>query len=376
MGLLKRIFIYLLRVLRVRRGVSESYLIPAYAGLGNFIMATPMILALRRRHPQARIVLLTWPGYGTDRIFDCRPGAIVDGLLLLDPGASFLKKLRFFLGLRGRFSTALVPFDACPSFVWWGFALAGFSRIYGHSVETMGIDMGWTREVMDASVPVNVGAHESDIHFDLLDLYEGEKVERDYATHVHALGPETLQKYGLRERGYIVVQLSAANAKFKTPKLWERDRFAELIRLLNADGHTVVLPGDENEKALVDEFVARHALPDVVNIAGRTTVTEVSTVIKFARLLVVHDSGLMHIGNAHRTPLLALYGPTDWNFTAPRASTSRIFRKELPCQPCMAKMAKDEREALRDCPIEVQCMLDITVTDVHAACREMLKLEP
>ena len=251
--------------------------------------------------------------------------------------------------------------------------------------------MGWTREALDLSVPVNVGAHESDIHWDLLDAWEGQRGEksrehgagggesptldspRNYATHVHPLGPETLTKYGLRERGYIVVQLSAANAKFKTPKLWNRERFAEVIRLLNADGYTVVLPGDENEKPLVDEFVARHALPNVVNIAGMTTVQEVSTVIKFAKLLLVHDSGLMHIGNAHGTPLVALYGPTDWNFTAPKAATSHILRKNLPCQPCMAKMAKTEQEALRDCPIDVQCMRDISVDDVYQACQQVLE---
>ena len=258
-------------------------------------------------------------------------------------------------------------------------------------METMGISMGWTREVLDLSVPVNVGAHESDIHWDLLDAWEGQRGEksrehgagggerptphapRNYATHVHPLGPETLTKYGLRQHGYIVVQLSAANAKFKTPKLWNRERFAEVIRLLNADGYTVVLPGDENEKPLVDEFVARHGLPNVVNIARMTTVQEVSTVIKFAKLLLVHDSGLMHIGNAHGTPLVALYGPTDWNFTAPKAATSHILRKNLPCQPCMAKMAKTEQEALRDCPIDVQCMRDISVDDVYQACQQVLE---
>jgi len=170
-----------------------------------------------------------------------------------------------------------------------------------------------------------------------------------------------------------VVQLSAANARIKTPKLWDRERFAEVISRLAADGETIVLPGDDNEKPLVDEFVREHGLKHVVNIAGMTTVREISTVIKHAKFLLVHDSGLMHIGNAHRTPLLALYGPTDWNFTEPKAATSHILRKNLPCQPCMAKMAKDEIQAMNDCPIQVQCMRDITVDEVYEACRALLR---
>ena len=355
-----------------RRGGAESFLIPAYAGLGNFIMATPMILALRRRHPRARIGLLTWPSFGTDQLF--APGdGIIDEILLLDPAASLWKKVRFFLGLRGAgWHTALVPFDACPTLVWWGCALAGFPRVVGHTVETMGIAMGWTRAMIDTPAAVDVAAHETDIHFDLLEACEGEKVAHSYATRVRALGPETLRQYGLSERGYVVVQLSASNAIFKTPKLWERDRFAAVIRKLNDDGELVVLPGDENEKPLVDEFVARHRLPRVVNIAGRTSVAEVSTVLKFAKLLLVHDSGLMHIGNAHGTPLVALYGPTDLGMTAPKAPSSRILRTDLPCIPCMAKMAKTELEALRDCPIAIQCMRDLTVEEVYGACRQTL----
>lgn len=387
--MIKAFIIRALRALRIRRPAPDTFLIPAYAGLGNFIMATPMILELKQRVPGARIFLLTWPDYGTDQIFDApvlEPGsplpaggsAPVAGVFLLNPGAPLPQKIAFFLRLRRlRFGHACIPFDACPPFVWWGFAMAGVGRIVGHTMESMGIAMGWTRRVLDDSVPVNVGAHESDIHLDLLDRAQSARVgtspARDYRTHMACGDEADVRAFGLEPGTYIVVQLSAANARFRTPKLWDRDRWAEVIRALEAEGWTIVLPGDANEKPLVDAFVAEHGLSRCVNLAGRTTVREVSTVIRFARLLLVHDSGLMHIGNAHGTPLIALYGPTDWNFTAPKAPTSRILKANLPCQPCMARLAKTEQEALRDCPIAVQCMRDITVADVLRACREILR---
>ena len=439
---MKRLIIRILRALRIRNPSPETFLIPAYAGLGNFIMMTPMILELKRRIPGARIFLLSWPSYGTDQVFDapvvdggeqreriqesewrksggkgvrredlggrvclarsgsfcCAPSvpdapslqssilnsessrlSAVSGVFLLDPALPMWRKALFFLKLRQwRFAAAFIPFDACPAFVWWGFAMAGCCSVAGHTMETMGIRMGWAKSVLDISTPVNVGSHESDIHFDLLDAWDreekrkGKTGERSYATHVASGGVEVIGKFGLCDRGYIAVQLSAANARIKTPKLWDRGKFAEVISRLAADGETIVLPGDENEKPLVDDFVRDHGLHHVVNIAGKTTVREISTVIKHAKLLLVHDSGLMHIGNAHGTPLLALYGPTDWNFTEPKAATSHILRKNLPCQPCMAKMAKDETQAMNGCPIQVQCMRDITVDEVYEACRMLL----
>jgi ADP-heptose:LPS heptosyltransferase len=393
MTLLKPLFITLCRTLRIRRPQPETYLIPAYAGLGNFIMATPMILELKRRRPAAEIYLLTWPWYGTDQIFDapirqsgdCKESAKsggnsspVAGIFLLDPHASPWRKALFFLRLRRwKMSAAFIPFDACPAFVWWGFPLAGIRAIAAHSLACHGLEGGWIQTVPDITCEVELSSHESDIHLDLLDAYchsRGITVPeaRDYQTFMSAEGSGVLQKFGLKPREYIVVQISAANARFKTPKLWAKENWAQLIRRLENDGETIVLPGDENEAPLVDEFVSCHELKHAVNIAGRTSVREVSTVIKNAKLLVVHDSGLMHIGNAHGTPLVALYGPTDWNFTRPKAPTSRILRKSLPCQPCMARMAKTEQEALRDCQLDVQCMKNLSIEEVYHACRSIL----
>jgi hypothetical protein len=164
MSRLKTLFIRLLRLLRIRRPQPDTFLIPAYAGLGNFIMATPMILELRRRIPEARIYILTWPWYGTDQIFDAPVVKIggkiqgtgvesggsrvegpeqfqadsspVAGIFLLDPAAATWRKALFFVGLRRwKFNVGFIPFDACPPFIWWGFSVAGINIIAGHYFE-------------------------------------------------------------------------------------------------------------------------------------------------------------------------------------------------------------------------------------------------
>jgi len=372
MDWLKRIFIRLLCATCRQGNKADSFLIPAYTGLGNFIMMSPMVLALRRIRPAAKILILAGNTFGTECVYRAGDG-IVDDVLLLPQGASFLEKVRFFLSLRRqRIGTAFIPFDASPSFYWWGVLLAGIPCRVGHSQDVLGIDMGWTRGVLSDEVPLRLDTHESDLHFDLLERITG-RIERDYATHMTAGDPEVLEKWGMQPRGYIAIQLAAANAT-RTPKLWPRELFAALIRRLLDDGETLLLPGDANERPLIDAFLAAHAIssPRIVNVAGRTTVEEVSTLLKFARLVVCHDSGLMHISNAHHTPLIALYGPTDDVFTMPRSSSSRMLRHDLPCAPCMKNFAKTEPEVIQDCPIEFRCMREISVDEVHAACRDAL----
>ncbi len=364
---------FLLRLL-ARRPVNaipnRSFLIPAYAGMGNFIMMTPMVLELRRLFPQARICVLAGNSFGADQVF--RPGdGVVDEVWWLPDKGSFWSKVAFFLRLRGqKLGTAFVNWDASPGFYRWGVVLAGIPRRIGHTEEVLGHPMGWTRDILTDSVPLRLGTHESDLHFDLLEVLQP-GLRRTYKTHVSVSDPGVLEKFGLTPKAYMVVQLSAANA-MGSPKVWPAGSFAELIRRLEAKGEKVVLPGDEAERGDVENFVAKHRL-GAIPLAGKTTISEVARLIKEARLLVCHDSGLMHIGNAVGTPLVALYGPTDWIFTEPKASTSRIVRLELPCQPCMKDFARTEAEAKRDCPIDIQCMKNLSVEQVFAACEEVMK---
>ena len=81
----------------------------------------------------------------------------------------------------------------------------------------------------------------------------------------------------------------------------------------------------------------------------------------------------MHIGNSHRTPLIALYGPTDYLYTAPKAQSSYIIRKELECSPCMKNFALTEKEVLSFCKINFQCMKAIQPIDVIQIANSILK---
>jgi heptosyltransferase-2 len=82
-------------------------------------------------------------------------------------------------------------------------------------------------------------------------------------------------------------------------------------------------------------------------LCGRTTLPGLVGVLARLRLLVTNDSGPMHLASALGTPLVALFGPTDWRETAPAGpAAARLVREPVHCSPCL----------LRECPIDHRCM--------------------
>jgi heptosyltransferase-2 len=70
----------------------------------------------------------------------------------------------------------------------------------------------------------------------------------------------------------------------------------------------------------------------------------------------------MHLAAAVGTPVLALFGPTDWRETAPFGSGHRLVRESVHCSPCK----------LRACPIDHRCMRRITIDRVADEALELL----
>ena len=93
-----------------------------------------------------------------------------------------------------------------------------------------------------------------------------------------------------------------------------------------------------------------------VNLAGRTTVRELMSLLASCAFLVTNDSGPMHIGAALGVPVTAIFGPTDWKKTAPWTRKARVVRVDVDCSPCH----------LRECNRGHECMLGvITSYSIH-----------
>jgi heptosyltransferase-1 len=142
-------------------------------------------------------------------------------------------------------------------------------------------------------------------------------------------------------------------------KLWECDKFAQLVDAIYSDLHIPALvlwgPG---EKHLADKIVRKCISPAMLSFS--TNLSELIALVSKARLMVSADTGPLHLASAMGIPVVGLYGPTDplrngpWN---PHDSACTIHYE---CSPCYQ----------RTCPIGIQCMRKMEVSPVLDAVKK------
>lgn len=112
-------------------------------------------------------------------------------------------------------------------------------------------------------------------------------------------------------------------------KVWPLEYFVELAQRLMHAGHGIVITGGENERHLADAF--QRQVPDSINLAGETSVLQLAACMRNLSAVVSSDTGAMHVACAMRTPLVALFGPTNVVRTGPypQASFRRVLDAEV-----------------------------------------------
>lgn len=115
-------------------------------------------------------------------------------------------------------------------------------------------------------------------------------------------------------------------------KQWSRDGYRKLIRLLSQVGVQTVLVGGKEDFELCRMIQTGS---EAINIAGRLNLLESASVIQKTDLIVTNDSAPLHIGNAVKTDVVAIFGPTVQHFGFyPFRKNDQVIEVNLDCRPC------------------------------------------
>lgn len=154
----------------------------------------------------------------------------------------------------------------------------------------------------------------------------------------------------------------APGAAFGPAKQWPAEHFAEVTRLWLQDGGQVVAVGTARDQADADRIL--QGRPGTLNLAGRTGLPELMSVLAAAAAVLANDSGAMHLAAALGRPGIALFGSTDPVATGPLGGRWKLLVSDVPCRPCFQ----------RHCPLagaaQYQCLRRLTPEMVWAAYRE------
>jgi lipopolysaccharide heptosyltransferase II len=123
-------------------------------------------------------------------------------------------------------------------------------------------------------------------------------------------------------------------------KRWPADKFVELISLIAKELKLkVILVGDKGDSP-VTKYITEHSKHPVIDLSGKTTILELTALLKRAKILISNDSGVLHLASYINTPVVAVFGPTDETKYGPWSSNSAIVKKEIFCRPCKNAQCK------------------------------------
>jgi len=322
--------------------------------IGDAVMTTPAMGALRANFPAAEIVVVANPLVA--ELFRYHP--YCDRVLVYDKKGIHhgLKGLLRFCGelRRERFDLAVLLQNAVEAAI-----MAFFARVprrAGYATDGRGLLL---------THPVSLGADERRLHhtryylqmLEALDIRGGDGLLRLDCSADELTWARELLGEGMPA----VINPGAA---YGSAKRWYPERFAEVgNRLVEEFGVRIVLTGGPGETEIGRDIAAAlKAAP--INLIGKTSVRQMMAVLSLSRLVVTNDSGPMHVAAAFGVPIVAVFGPTDHTTTSPLAENCRIIRKEVECAPCL----------LRQCPTDHRCMEMIGVDDVLTGVRELWKV--
>lgn len=167
----------------------------------------------------------------------------------------------------------------------------------------------------------------------------------------------------LHGRRVVMLNMSAMTGD---SRLWPREHVVELARsIVDRTDATVLLLCGPSEKEGVERIERELAHPRVLSMAKQDLGLSVSrAIIRRGTMLVTTDSGPRHIAAAFSVPTVVLYGPTTPLWTWNYSQVEREVSLDMSCRPCERKK----------CPLAHNlCMRDLRPELVIRAVREMLE---
>jgi len=340
-------------------------LIRATNWVGDAIMALPALRAVRKRFPEAEIAIVGRP-YVAD-IY--RDQEICNQLIPYDPKglhAGFSGRERLAAELRAqKFDVALLlqnAFDAA----WLAWRANIPERI------------GYARDVrsflLTKAVPLprhgETPAHEKFYYLELLrragwlDSVQDETfIGLSVPEEKRRSADELLCKFGVRQ-GALRIAIGAG-ASYGSAKCWPPPRFAEVANRLQSEADADVILFGTAAEATVSTAISGQLRRPPINLTGKTAIADLPALLSQCHLFIGNDSGAMHVAAAVGLPIVAVFGPTDPNGTAPVTTRCSIVQQKPYCSPCF----------LRCCPTDHRCMTAITAGMVAAAARPWLEVQ-
>ena len=172
------------------------------------------------------------------------------------------------------------------------------------------------------------------------------------------------------DRSRPIVMLNPG-ASFGPSKIWPIEAYAAVAdTLIERRGAQIIINAAPDERQIALELAGAMGNPPAINLAEhQNSISLLKSLLSLTSLLITNDTGARHIGAAMGASVVTIFGSTDPIWSRIDYPHERIVRIDVTCSPCQKK-----RCPLPHGPEYHQCMVGITPEMVLAASEELLDL--
>lgn len=330
-----------------------------FFGMGTIVAASPLLRAIRKKYPEARLVFVT---FESNRILVEKLNLGVDLRVIRtsSPLKFVFDVLRVIFYLRVWNVEAVVDleffsrFSTLLSFASWAGIRVGYhlNDFWRNSLVTHPIYFNYFRNLTDIFCEAGrqLDVKVEDIRPARID--PGEQAEASVKQWLQAKGWTT-------DRRLLGVNVNASELSYE--RSWDIKRFAAVIQevLQRHEDLDVVLTGSGGERIYAEsllKFLPSSLRDRVFVAAGEWSLEEFLAGLLLLDGFLTNDSGPMHMAAAQGTAMVSIWGPTRPGFFAPQSDTHRIVWDDYPCSPCVGMFTAFEGMW---CDHEGWCMQEI-----------------
>jgi heptosyltransferase-2 len=345
-------------LIRLIDSPDAKILIRAANWVGDAIMTTPVVRAVRKNYPLSKMTVLAKPWVVP--VYENNP--YIDRVMVYESGgrhkmgwgtlrlAADLKDNRFDLGIlmQNAFEAALITF-------------------LGRVKERLGYNTDARRLLLNRCVRLNPALKKKHLIDYYLGILNGAGLNTD-GRQMDLFLSQADQDFAfewlkIRHNGHSAPVIGInPGATGGTAKRWFPERYARLCEKLSKAYQTrIIIFGGPADHALGNE-IAEQSAESCINIAGKTTLGQAFALIEKCDLFVTNDSGLMHAAAALNVNQVTVIGSTDFIATRADSDQAVMVREPVDCSPCLKDV----------CPTDHRCMDKISVEQVEQACQTVL----
>lgn len=355
---------------------ENRFLLVQLADVGDLVLTTPAISALHDAHPQAHIDL-----FASRHALPIMPSDLIDDVIIFDKGTqnasrAFLSMDNFrkviSLSSRGYDTVIFFHHFTLKAGVFKFRLIASLSR----AKRVIGLQNDNVRFLTDSIPDGGFGAkHEAQYWLDLVSLAGADSQPRPSRVHTESYIeniPFEARPFALSSASPKVV-IHAGSGGYSLARRWMPERFTQvanqLVSYYNAE---IILVGTDTDDS---HEVAEMMHFEPTNLIGQTTLPQLADVIQQADLFIGADSGVMHIASATGTPVISIFGPSNYRAWHPWSVGGRasVLTSQVECSPC--SYVGNSIGARAGCEART-CMKMITEQRVYQTAQRILEDQP